>query len=136
MLPARIAIRIAIDSDTGCWNWTGSCQPNGYGRSSVGSTKWLAHRLVYTLLVGEIPCGLDLDHLCRNRRCVNPEHLEPVTRKINLLRGERANRTHCPQGHLIDGWDRLREVRVCRRCHSQRANRVRNQRRAEARRAG
>lgn len=81
----------------GCWDWCASLNEVGYGKVWAGkhsaagnSVASYAHRVVYELLVGPIPEGLDLDHLCRNRRCVNPEHLEPVTRRENLNRGHRA----------------------------------------------
>jgi hypothetical protein len=84
----------------GCWEWVGHLTPQGYG--SLG--RRLAHRLVYEVAVGPIPAGLQLDHLCRNRRCVNPDHLEPVTSRENTLRGsglpaQRVLVTHCPRGH-------------------------------------
>lgn len=67
----------------GCWPWLGAIAPSGYGRVH---SRW-AHRLSYEFLVGPIPAGLDIDHLCRNRLCVNPAHLEPVTRLVNVRRG-------------------------------------------------
>lgn len=86
-----------------CWIWTGGRQSAGYGRLSFGA-RTLAHRAVYELLVGPIPEGLTLDHLCRVPLCVNPDHLEPVTRGENVLRGnglsaQRARQTHCIHGH-------------------------------------
>jgi len=89
--------RHAID-DRGCWIWQGPLYPNGYGKTSRkvhGTT--LAHRAYYTEYRGPVCDGLDLDHLCRNRACVNPDHLEPVARSENLNRGH-ASRTRCENG--------------------------------------
>lgn len=82
-----------------CWEWTGALfQGTGYGQVWADGTTRLAHRVVYELLVGPIPVGLDLDHLCRNRSCVNPAHLEPVTRRVNVQRGWTAGRVHHRKG--------------------------------------
>jgi len=86
----------------GCWLWQGPLSPNGYGRTS----KWYAHRAMYEILMGPIPPRLVIDHLCRVRRCVNPDHMEVVTRGENVLRGETvsaraARQTHCKRGHLL-----------------------------------
>ena len=71
-----------------CWLWTASCSRNGYGQWNDGTGRMVtAHRQAYETLVGLVPVGLDLDHLCRVRQCVNPDHLEPVTRLENLRRG-------------------------------------------------
>lgn len=104
-LPKRIEDKI-LRLPNGCWEWTG-CKTNGrYGRVAVADRKQaLAHRYVYELSVGKIPEGLTLDHLCNNPPCVNPEHLEPVTLRVNLLRGRTGLnllKTHCPQGHPYD----------------------------------
>lgn len=90
--------------DNGCWIFTGAKTSTGYGNIRFGDKNYVAHRISYLLFVGGVAPGLDLDHLCRDRACVNPEHLEPVTRRENLLRGEtvtatHASKTHCPQGH-------------------------------------
>lgn len=107
----------------GCWLWLGYLDRKGYGRFSLGHKNRIAHRIAYEHYIGPIPDGLPLDHLCRNRACVNPAHLEPVTTKVNNSRmvpnNGKAARTHCPQGHLLAG-DNLkvnkRGHRVCREC--------------------
>jgi hypothetical protein len=111
-----------------CWEWTGPKNKDGYGRSTywIGykNVARMAHRLAYTLLIGEIPDGLTLDHLCRNRCCVNPDHLQPATLKVNTLRGQtiparHAKKTHCIHGHEFNFENtyvnRLGH-RVCRVC--------------------
>ena len=75
-----------------CWIWTGA-KSVGYGHFGTQQVLWTAHRYAWTRLVGPIPEGFDIDHLCRNRACVNPDHLEPVTRAVNLRRGEGAKLT-------------------------------------------
>lgn len=85
----RKRVQWVVDPETGCWNFTGSVSKDGYGRRSFDGKMTTAHRSVYEQLRGPIPDGLDLDHLCRNRRCVNPDHLEPVTRRVNVMRGKR-----------------------------------------------
>jgi hypothetical protein len=100
-----------------CWQWIGSLMPNGYGRFK-GEAKLpvLAHRWSYEYHVGPIPDGLVIDHLCRNRGCVNPWHMEPVTQKENLRRGIHYNavKTHCPKGHAFDAvWGGKRKCRTC-----------------------
>lgn len=83
-----------VRTDSGCWLWLGPLN-RGYG--SIGNRKgdraWRAHRIVYRILVGPIPGGMDLDHLCRVRHCVNPEHLEPVSRATNIRRGDKTKLT-------------------------------------------
>lgn len=107
----------------GCWIWCGSLLLHGgYGQFNNGRTMVLAHRWAYEHFVGPIPDGLDLDHLCRVRSCVNPEHLEPVTRSENLRRGYAARgvKSHCAQGHPFDEvntfprHDGGRGCRICR----------------------
>lgn len=133
-----------------CWLWTGSRDTLGYGKfrpfpfpTTNGSTVHLAHRWAYETLVGAIPDGLQLDHLCRNPRCVNPVHLEPVTHRENILRGVgptaiNARKTHCPAGHqltpetLTQG-DFRRGIRKCRICARRAESRYRKRRRAAKR---
>lgn len=75
-----------VVSGSGCWLWTVSKASGGYGKFAARGVNWKAHRYAYQHLVGPVPDGLDLDHLCRVRHCVNPMHLEPVTRSENLRR--------------------------------------------------
>lgn len=109
-----------INKTTTCWIWTGWVNPEGYGRVVFKGKRYQAHRLVYEKLVGLIPKGLQLDHLCRNKSCVNPEHLEPVTAKENTLRGNgqsavNLRKTHCIRGHRLDGDNLMMIKRTCPR---------------------
>ncbi len=110
-----------------CWNWTASLDHKGYGRFKLDGKARRAHRVSYELLIGKIPDGLTVDHLCKNRNCVNPNHFELVSLEENSRRGvlklaeKKLEKTHCKNGHeynkentYIDknGW---RNCRVCRR---------------------
>lgn len=114
----------------GCMEWTAALYSGGYGHFGLSAKEhWLAHRLSYTYWVGEIPEGLDIDHLCRNRKCVRVDHLEPVSRQVNLLRGAttpaaRAAQTHCKHGHEFnDENTRIdkKSRRHCRACDKTRS---------------
>ena len=95
------------EPNSGCWLWTASTDKGGYGKITVDRRQIGAHRISYQLHKGQIPAGLDLDHVCRVRCCVNPDHLEPVSRSENCRRGDTGKsagerkraKTHCPQGH-------------------------------------
>jgi hypothetical protein len=125
---------------TACWLWTAGLNSCGYGNFHVGELAFGAHRIAYQLVIGEIPDGKQLDHLCRIRTCVNPTHVEPVTTQENTRRGESgrnmARKTHCPQGHPYEGDNLIlyRGFRICRACRlaAYRRYRERHQRRAES----
>ncbi len=119
-----------VTSD-GCWIWTACVNNDGYGGFWDGK-RWTAHRWLYERLVGPVPDGLELDHLCRNIRCVRIDHLEPITHQENIVRGvswagQNAAKTHCPKGHpydllntLYEGVERVRRCRACVKARWQR----------------
>lgn len=134
-LPARVAAKIWVNPETGCWEWQGSRYRNGYGQFGWRGWTKLAHRAVYILLVGPIPEGLTLDHVkargCRSKACCWPVHLEPVTDLENGLRAGtgpaiNATKTHCVHGHEFDlantriRPDGKRECRECERARDRR----------------
>lgn len=86
-LPSRFWSKILLNEKTGCWEWTATCSESGYARFRWNGKSVKAHRVSYEILVGSIPTDMVLDHLCRVRHCVNPKHLEVVTRRENTLRG-------------------------------------------------
>lgn len=133
----RFERQYIADPNSGCWLWTGELHYKGYGRLRVGRKRArdavangksaFAHRLSYEMYIGPIPDGLVIDHKCRQRCCVNPWHLEPVTNQENCKRGNTgkhlSERTHCPKGHPYSG-DNLyiytrksgSKNRMCRTC--------------------
>lgn len=123
-LPDRFWRKVNPDPMTGCWLWTGHLDRGGYGKISVnGSLRRLTHRHVYIVLRGDPGRGIDIDHLCRVRHCVNPAHLEAVTHLENVQRGlQGVLHTHCKKGHELatSGVYLVRETakggRLRRRC--------------------
>lgn len=128
--PTSLADRLMRHIDKqpdGCWLWTSTLQPNGYGRIGEGGKYGrgvLSHRASYEQFIGPIPAAMTIDHLCRNRRCVNPAHLEVVTLRENVLRGDtfaarKAQQTHCINGHEFSDentYFRPNGTRACREC--------------------
>lgn len=110
----RFATKIVVD-ENGCWLWTGSTSPDGYGR--CGGTH--AHRYAYKQIIGEVPPGLQLDHLCFVKLCTNPWHLEPVTAAENTRR-HYARQTHCKRGHEFNEQNTqfIGNKRFCRPCRA------------------
>lgn len=120
----RFAAKVVVAA-SGCWEWTASHSTSGYARLAVGKKIERASRVSYELFVGRIPDGLQIDHLCRNRGCVNPAHLEPVTGTENIHRSplNPIHRSHCPAGHPYAGANLIVQrkrgrtwQRFCREC--------------------
>ena len=122
---------------SGCWNWMASKNEKDYGRFWDGTRVVMAHRFLWEQINGVIPEGFELDHLCRNTACVNPQHLEVVTRRENIMRGRlpelarqlQLSKTHCPRGHAFDDANTYRRNdkagRECRACRDAAVKRCR-----------
>jgi hypothetical protein len=120
------------EPNTGCWLWTPTANNGrGYGRMKYKGKCQQAHRVIYELVRGQIPDGLELDHKCRVTFCVNPDHLEPVPHKVNVRRGatgmvttiRQRSKTHCPRGHFYSDKNTMigtGGARSCRECHNAR----------------
>lgn len=122
----RFKEKYRVDQESGCWIWTASLMPNGYAQFRYSRAKnGYGHRFSYEHHIGPIPEGRQIDHLCKNKACVNPDHLDVVTPKTNIerigpRRSANAEKTHCPRGHPLSG-DNLyvfpnRRARTCRTC--------------------
>lgn len=118
--------RYTVD-ENGCWIWQGSTCEDGYGKCGLRAGQTLAHRAYYFILKGPIPDGLEADHLCKNRACCNPEHIDIVTHTVNVRRGDRKEnhpnrlKTHCKFGHEFSEKNTLYEYygdRVQRKCRT------------------
>jgi hypothetical protein len=136
-MPARRALeerfweKVNKNGPNGCWVWTASLTSTGYGQIEVDYQKVKAHRVAYKLLVGDIPTDKELDHLCQNPVCVNPEHLQPVSHRDNVIRGkgwakDNLAKTNCPQGHPYDlintkFYKNDRQCRTCKRARDLRS---------------
>lgn len=124
------------NTQNGCWQWLGGICVDGYARWCTRSKSQVAHKWLFERLVSPVPFNKVLDHLCRNRSCVNPQHLECVSQKVNVLRGvgvaaQNAAKTLCPKGHEFDvlNYQGRRQCLVCRREYDARWKR--NHRRAK-----
>jgi hypothetical protein len=126
-------IRIA---GSGCWEWIGSCSTGGYGHFWIDGVCCSTHRLGYELWRGPIPYGLTIDHLCRNRRCLNPDHLEAVTHTVNVRRGlatgPQPKRDRCYRGHLFTSENTRLSPDGAQHCKLCAADRQRDKLRARA----
>ena len=117
-------------SDSGCWLWLAAKNEHGYGVFRAGGRQWKAHRWAYVHILGKDAEGMDMDHLCRRRGCVNPSHLEAVPHRENCVRGDgwsgvNARKTHCPAGHEYDDANAYVDKKGQRHCRTCRRRRMR-----------
>lgn len=114
------------ESGAGCWIWDGPTDKDGYGRAKISGKTRRAHRAFYEKFVGPIPFGFEIDHLCNVRRCVNPKHLEAISREMHIRRSSfgvyQTLKTHCPRGHEYTPDNTIRKPhapsrRYCRECN-------------------
>ena len=137
-LKDRLRQNVIVD-DNGCWLWQLSLRANGYGQIVVGEEVLYAHRVSYEVFVGPIRPGKEIDHLCRVRKCINPQHIEAVSHRENMRRsatvfGENARKTHCKRGHSFDEKNTYRTpkgARQCRKCLCMHAKNARKKRKAD-----
>ncbi|MBS7545076.1 HNH endonuclease signature motif containing protein [Ancylobacter oerskovii] len=135
---ARLRVKFIADPDTGCWNWHGAKQPTGYGTLWNGRRPEQAHRISYRLFCGEIGEGNEIDHICRNRGCINPEHLRAVPHRENMrvsntAMGRNAAKLFCKRGHPFEGSNLIitpRGARQCRACVNMLARKYKARKRA------
>ncbi len=139
-LQDRFMAKVFPEPMSGCWLWDGASTYHGYGHFKYDGRTQTAHRVAWELFKGPIPEGREIDHLCRVRCCVNPDHLEPVTHLVNIRRGNSGshtrNKTHCPHGHPYDEENTLRYngqriCRICKKARWHRYKRAQELRRAE-----
>ena len=112
-----------VEKTDSCWLWTSALSERGYAWFWADSRRFRAHRWIYELLIGPIPEGLEIDHTCCVRRCVNPAHLEPVTHQENIRRSIPARwaKTHCRRGHELtpeNTYDYKGRQRFCKTCRA------------------
>lgn len=118
----RFRASYVVDGN-GCWVWTRVLNSRGYARICVNNKMVLAHRWIWMRWNGEIPDGLCVDHICENKRCVNPDHMQLLTPRDNILRSC-PPKTRCPKGHVLDevGYYMDSGRRRCKPCHLERTN--------------